>query len=156
MRSLRFGLAAIGAAAALAVAAVGLRPAQAADPAPVQKERLATMKAINQAMREIKVYSGKGDFAKVAASATQVAELTAKIPGLSPEGSNLGETRIKPEVWKNFAHYKELAEKGVSAAKVLVQAAGKKDRAATLKTFSDLANACTACHEPYRVPKKGD
>ena len=114
------------------------------------------MKSINQAMREIKVYSGKGDFAKVLPAAQKVAELTAKIPGLSPEGSGGGKTRIKPEVWKNFAHYKELAGKSVEATKVLAQAAGKKDRAATLKAFSGLANTCTACHEPYRVPKKGD
>ena len=155
MRGWRFGLGFLG-AVALAVSASGLCPARAADPAQVQKERLATMKAINQAMREIQGYSGKDDFAKVLPAAQKVAELTAKIPGLSPEGSGGGKTRIKPEVWKNFAHYKELSEKGVQEAKKLVQAAEKKDRAATLKAFSGLANTCTACHEPYRVPKKGD
>ena len=155
MRGWRFGLGLLG-AVALAVSAAALRPARAADPAQVQKERLATMKSINQAMREIKVYSGKGDFAKVLPAAQKVADLTAAIPGLSPEGSHTGKTRIKPEVWKNFGHYKELSGNSVQEAKKLIQAAGKKDRAAVLKAFSDLANSCTACHEPYRVPKKGD
>ena len=59
-------------------------------------------------------------------------------------------------MWKNFGHYKELSGNSVQEAKKLIQAAGKKDRAAVLKAFSDLANSCTACHEPYRVPKKGD
>lgn len=143
-------------AAVLAASAGGLLPAQAADLAKVQKERLDTMKAINQAMREIKVWSGKGDFAKVLPAATKVAELTARIPSLSPEGSNVGKTRIKPEVWKNFAHFKELTEKSVQEAHKVIQAAQKKDRPAVLKAFSGLANSCTACHEPYRVPKKED
>ena len=153
MRGWRVGL--MIAALILAVAE-GFLPARAADPAQVLKERLATMKAINQAMREIKVYSGKDDFAKVLPAAQKVADLTAAIPGLSPEGSHTGKTRIKPEVWKNFGHYKELSGNSVQEAKKLIQAAGKKDRAAVLKAFSDLANSCTACHEPYRVPKKGD
>ena len=153
MRGWRVGLMI---AALIVAAAEGFLPARAADPAQVLKERLATMKAINQAMREIKVYSGKGDFAKVLPAAQKVADLTAAIPGLSPEGSHTGKTRIKLEVWKNFGHYKELSGNSVQEAKKLIQAAGKKDRAAVLKAFSDLANSCTACHEPYRVPKKGD
>lgn len=155
MRGLRLGPGLLG-AAVLAASAWGLLPARAADPAEVQKERLDTMKAINQAMREIKVWSGKGDFAKVLPAATKVAELTAKIPCLSPEGSNVGKTRIKPEVWKNFAHFKELTEKSVQEARKVIQAAQKEDRPAVLKAFSKLANSCTACHEPYRVPKKED
>lgn len=142
-------------AAASFVLGAGL-PARGADPGQVQKERLDTMKAINQAMRELKVYTGKGDFPKVAAAAGRVAQLTAKIPALSPEGSAVGKTRIKPEVWKNFGHYKELAEKSVQAARALGQAAEKKDRAAVARSFTALGDSCKACHDPYRLPKKED
>lgn len=158
----RFGRALPGAAALLLLAAfpaTGISGAQGNDPkAPAQalKERLDTMKAINQAMREIKVWSGKGDFAQVIPPAAKVAGLVAKIPALSPEGSNVGKTRIKPEVWKNFGHYKELAGKTVQEARKLIQAAEAKDQPAVLKAFSDLANSCTRCHEPYRLPKKDE
>jgi cytochrome c556 len=158
MRGWRFRLA-ISGAAALFLIAGGFQAARGADPARMQKaqkERTETMKAINQAMREIKVYAGKGDFARVLPAARKVADLVAKIPALSPEGSNLGETRIKPEVWKDFARYKELTEKSVQEARELIQAAEKKDRPATLQAFSDLANSCKACHEPFRLPKKGN
>jgi len=130
--------------------------ARGADPAQAQKERLDTMKAINQAMRELKVYTGKGDFPQVLAAANRVAGLVAKIPSLSPEGSNVGKTRIKPEVWKNFGHYKELAETSVQAARALAGAAGKKDRAAVAKAFAALGDSCKTCHDPYRLPKKED
>jgi len=142
------------------LAAAGLSAAQQKagppDLAAVQKERAATMKAINYAMREIYVGSKKGEMAGVAKAAAEVADLVEKIPALSPEGSNLGETRIKPEVWKNFDHYEKLSAQAAQAARMLVQVAGGGDRAAVMKSFAALANSCNECHKPYRIPKDGD
>jgi len=147
---------ALAALAFLAAAGGWAAPADAApkDPAAIQKERSATMKSINKKMRALKVLATKGDLAEVVREAGAVAGLTARIPELSPKGSAVGKTRIKPEVWKNFDDYKSLAARSAEAARGLAAAAKGGDRAAVRASFSKLAKTCGACHKPYREKKK--
>ena len=113
------------------------------------------MKAINKKMRVLKVSIGKGQFDLAGATAASLAELIDKIPGLSPEGSAYGpKSRIKPQVWKKFAHYKDLSDRSADAARALVKIAKSQDRKKVMGSFLSLARSCSKCHKPYRKKKK--
>ncbi len=119
----------------------------------IQSERLRTMKTINKILIGVMVNVRRGNLSEVAKGAGTVTGLLAKIPSLSPEGSDIGETRIRPEVWENFDHYKELAQNAVAAAKKIGETAASGDRASTKSAFALLAGACSQCHNPYRKKK---
>ena len=126
-----------------------------APPAAIQKKRTATMKAINKNMRLLKVTIVKGQFDRAGGTAAMLAELIAKIPGLSPEGSAYGpKSRIKLEVWKKFAHYKDLSERSAEAARSLAKVAKSQDRNKVMRSFLSLARSCSKCHKPFRKKKK--
>ena len=120
----------------------------------VQRVRVRTMKSISRAMRRVKVYSKKENYARVASAAEEIALLSAAIPYLSPRGSAFGKTRIKAEVWRRFEDYTKIARASVQTARDLARAAKAKDKTAVLKTFSALSDSCTQCHRPYRKKKR--
>ena len=126
---------------------------QSAKLVEIQSERLRTMKTINKIMLGVMVNVRRGNLPEIVKAAGTVTGLLAKSPSLSPEGSDTGETRIRPEVWKNFGHYKELAQNAVTAAKKLEETAASGDRASTRSAFAFLAGACNQCHKPYRKKK---
>ena len=126
---------------------------QSAKLVAIQSERLWTMKTISKTLLGVMVNLRKGDLPEVAKAAGTVTGLLAKIPSLSPEGSDIGETRMKPEVWKNFDHYKELTQNAVTAAKKLEETAASGDQKSTKSAFAFLARACNQCHKPYRKKK---
>ncbi len=132
-------------------AAKGFAGGDPASPEEIQKKRTANMKTINKNMRQLKVSITKRQFDRIGATATAVAERVAKIPELSPEGSAHGpKSRIKPEVWKNFARYIDFAERSAEAARSLAKVAGSQDQKKVMGSFLALAKSCTKCHKPYR------
>jgi cytochrome c556 len=66
------------------------------------------------------------------------------------EGTDKGETRAKPEIWKESAKYKEAADKmQVEMGKLNVAAkAGNID--ALKAAFGPAAASCKACHDNFR------
>ena len=120
----------------------------------VQRVRVRTMKAISRAMRRVKVYSKKANYARVASAAEEIALLSAAIPYLSPKGSAFGKTRIKAEVWSRFEDYSKIARDSARIARDLARAAKAKDKTAVLKTFTALSESCAQCHKPYRKKKR--
>lgn len=67
------------------------------------------------------------------------------------EGTDKGETKAKPEIWKNKENFRQLSEKFVAEVGKLktASATGKLDdlKAAVNAT----AGACKACHDEYRA-----
>ena len=67
-----------------------------------------------------------------------------------PEGSDKGETRAKPEIWKDSAKFKEAADK-MQAELVKLSAAAKVGNVDALKTaFGPAASSCKNCHDNFR------
>ena len=67
-----------------------------------------------------------------------------------PEGSDKGETRAKPEIWKDSAKFKEAADK-MQAELVKLSAAAKVGNVDALKTaFGPAASTCKNCHDNFR------
>ena len=89
--------------------------------------------------------------AKVAAENTELVADLAKLPWPAfGEGTDKGDTRAKPEIWKESAKYKEAADKmQVEMGKLNVAAkAGNID--ALKAAFGPAAASCKACHDNFR------
>ena len=96
---------------------------------------------------------GKAPFdAKLAAENAEIVASMAKLPWAAfGEGTDLGETKAKPEIWKQNAKFKEAAEKfQTESAKLAVAAkSGKEDAFKT--AFSATAGTCKSCHDDFRA-----
>lgn len=96
--------------------------------------------------------SGRAPYdAKAAAENADIAAAMAKLPWAAfTEGSDKGETRAKPEIWKDSAKYKEAADK-MQAEMVKLSAAAKAGNVDALKTaFGPAAVTCKGCHDNFR------
>ena len=66
------------------------------------------------------------------------------------EGTDKGETRAKPEIWKESAKFREAADKN-QAEMVKLVAAAKTGSLDNLKAaFGSAAPTCKACHDNFR------
>lgn len=89
--------------------------------------------------------------AKVAADNAAVLEVVSKLPWAAfGEGTDKGDTRAKPEIWKDAAKFKEATDKlNTEMAKLI--AAAKSGKADDLKAaFPAAAGSCKNCHDNFR------
>lgn len=97
--------------------------------------------------------SGKAPFdAKAAADNAAIVESLSKLPWTAfGEGTDKGETKAKPEIWKESAKFKEGADK-MMAEVAKLNTAAKAGSLDTLKTaFGAAAETCKGCHDSYRA-----
>lgn len=89
--------------------------------------------------------------AKVAAENIELVADLAKLPWPAfGEGTDKGETRAKPEIWKESAKFKELSDK-FQAETVKLQAAGKTGNLDAIKVaFGATGASCKACHDNFQ------
>lgn len=89
--------------------------------------------------------------AKAAADNADVVATLSKLPWAAfGEGTDKGETRAKPEIWKEAAKYKEAADK-MQAEIVKLNTAAKAGNIDALKVaFGPAAASCKACHDNFR------
>jgi cytochrome c556 len=60
-------------------------------------------------------------------------------------------TKAKPEIWKEFAKFKEAQGKLQGETAKLVAAARSGDKAALQAAFGGVGGACKSCHDTYRA-----
>ncbi|MEN9625460.1 MAG: hypothetical protein RJB17_2255 [Pseudomonadota bacterium] len=89
--------------------------------------------------------------AKVAADNAELVTTMSKLPWAAfGEGTDKGETRAKPEIWKESAKYKEAADK-MQAEMAKLNMAAKAGNVEALKVaFGPAAASCKACHDNFR------
>ena len=89
--------------------------------------------------------------AKAAADNAAVVEVMSKLHWAAfTEGSDKGETRAKPEIWKDSAKYKEAADK-MQAELSKVAVAAKAGNVDALKAaFGPASATCKGCHDTFR------
>lgn len=143
----------------MAAVALTAMPAQlsAQDPAAIIKERQETMKKIGGHMKAINdfVEAGNGSAEDVSARATEIAQLSEKIPGLFPSGTSLddgvGKTGAKPIIWSDWAGFEAAAKKMGAEAGALADAASGGDRTVIGTQFAALGKTgCGGCHQTFR------
>lgn len=136
-------------------AAVMTLPAQAqfAKPEDAVKYRKASLTVIGTHFSRVgAMANGRVPFdAKVAAENADLVAALSKQPWTAfGEGTDKGETRAKPEIWKDAAKFKEAADK-FQAEALKLQAAAKTGNLDAIKTaFGPAGASCKACHDNFR------
>lgn len=89
--------------------------------------------------------------AKVASENADVVLTLSKLPWAAfGEGADKGETRAKPEIWKESAKFKDAGDK-MQAEIVKLNVAAKAGNLDALKAaFGPAAASCKACHDNFR------
>ena len=145
---------AMGCAGALILAGVCL-PAQAqfAKPEDAIKYRKASFTVMAAHFGRLgAMANGRAPYdAKSAADNADVVATLSKLPWAAfGEGTDKGDTRAKPEIWKEAAKYKEAADK-MQAEIVKLNTAAKAGNIDALKVaFGPAAASCKACHDNFR------
>ena len=141
-------------ASALLMLAMGL-PAQAqfAKPEDAIKYRKASFNVMAAHFGRLgAMANGRVPYdAKAAAYNADVVATLSKLPWAAfGEGTDKGDTRAKPEIWKEAAKYKEAADK-MQAEIVKLNTAAKAGNIDALKAaFGPTAASCKACHDNFR------
>ena len=141
----------------LAAAAITLAvpaSAQFAKPEDAVKYRKSALFVMQQNFSRVAAMAaGKAPFdAKVAAESAAVAEFASKLPWAAfGEGTDKGETKALPEIWKEQAKFKEYAEK-MQAEMSKLNAAAKTGSLDNIKVaVTATSGACKTCHDAYRA-----
>ena len=156
----RFSLAGTAAVLAIAVAVgSGLAPSGAATPGETVKLRQETMKQLGGHMKAIKTFleTGEGSAADVAARASEIGDIAARIPTLFPKGTGMNDVAdpksgAKPEIWLEWDKFTAAAKKLTGKADALKGAALENgEREMIAAAFEDMGeDGCGSCHKPYR------
>lgn len=139
--------------AATAMAAALPAAAQFAKPEDAYKYRSSVMTLQGAHMGRInaQLRSEKPDTQVIANNAAVLDTVNRLFFTAFPEGSDgIGNSRAKPEVWKQPAKFKELAERLNGEVAKLNAAAKSGDVAATRSAFQSTAQTCKACHDDFR------
>ena len=141
-------------ASALLLLAMGL-PAQAqfAKPEDAIKYRKASFTVMAAHFGRLgAMANGRAPYdAKAAADNADVVATLAKLPWAAfGEGTDKGDTRAKPEIWKEAAKYKEAADKMQAEIGKLNVAAKAGNVEALKAAFGPAAASCKACHDNFR------
>lgn len=126
--------------------------ANAEEPENYIKYRQAMMKAIGGHMgASTQIVRGKvspeGDLAM---HAKTLAELSAKLTRLFPEGSDFGETKAKAEIWDNWDKFEQAAAEAKKATAEFANAVAGGDAAQISAAHKEVGKACKGCHEDFR------
>jgi cytochrome c556 len=96
--------------------------------------------------------SGRAPYdAKAAADNAEIVATLSKLPWAAfGEGTDKGETRAKPEIWKESAKFKEASDKMQADIAKLTVAAKAGNLDALKAAFGPAAASCKACHDNFR------
>ena len=143
---------------AIGVAMVLTIGAQAAGPddgAAAFTKREDTMKRMGRALYGTigRVTRGKAEPGPdTVAAAETVTSLATTLASLFPPGSDVGESRIKPEIFAAKPRVDTLVQGVQAAAERLAPAAKSGDKAAIANAYQAVNDACEACHRDFRKP----
>ena len=90
--------------------------------------------------------------AKTAADNIAIAESMSHLPWAAfTEGSDLGDTKAKPEIWSDNAKFKAAADKMQGEMAKLAAAAKTGNLDAIKAAFGPTGASCKACHDNFRA-----
>jgi cytochrome c556 len=120
------------------------------------EHRVDTMKRMGRALYTTigRVVRGKAELdAQTVAAADSIVTLAATIETLFPPGSNVGDSRAKPEIFAAGARIPRLVAGVRIAADGLAAAAKAGDKATLASAAKTLDESCEACHRDFRKPE---
>ena len=154
-RSWKYAL--LGSAVAIMVGVTGVEAAD--DPANAIAYRQKVMKAMDTHLGAIvsitKIEGGQGTH--IAAHARSIHSLSLMLPDIFPPGSDVGETRAKPEIWQDTAKFEAAIEAFQTDSAWFARTADPSSRIG-LGFFGmalrKVGEACDGCHKLFRKPKQ--
>ena len=127
---------------------IGLSQAQT-DPI---KSRQTLYKANGEAMKAIKgAVDANGPAAAVVPEAGKLVNTFKNVTAHYPAGSDKGETKASPDIWKDMTDFLNLNSAALAAANKLEAGAKGGDIKVVAADFGDMGKACGACHNKYRL-----
>lgn len=118
-------------------------------------ERRALMRQQVESFRAIApVVRSSGDPRSVQQQAEAVLATARRKMTLFPPGSDRDDDRARPEIWTDRATFDRDGQALIDAATALSAAASAGDRAAFAAAFQATSNACSACHDRFRLPQR--
>jgi cytochrome c556 len=87
---------------------------------------------------------------QLAAHAEAIHALSASIPEMFP-APDKARSAARPELWTHFDEFKTLSAKLERESAALAQFAAKRDWKAFDAQFANVAKACEACHDKFRI-----
>lgn len=143
-------LAVLATATAVLVGGVGIGLSQAqGDPIAARKD---LYKANGGAMRAIKAaVDAKGPATAVVPEAAKLVNTFSKVTAHYPAGSDKGDTKASPEIWKNMTEFLNLNSAALAAANKLEADAKGGDMTKVAADFGEMGKACGACHDKFRL-----
>ncbi len=121
----------------------------------IVKERMDAMEAMGREVKEIgRHIEANRNLADIGPRAAHIQALGDKLTSLFPAGSLQQPTDAKPEIWQNWDRFQAHAKTLHDAIGALQTAAAAGDPKALADRFTDLAHACSGCHEEFRQKKK--
>jgi cytochrome c556 len=91
-----------------------------------------------------------GDMDIISKEANRIADWAKVIPDYFPVGSDMGDTKARPEIWENWADFTVRAEANHDAAVTLADLAAAGDTDALPMAMKALSDTCGACHKLYK------
>ena len=85
-------------------------------------------------------------------AAETVTALAGTLANLFPAGSDVGESRIKPEIFSAKPRVDALVQGVQAAAERLIPATKSGDKAMIAGAYQTVNDACEACHRDFRKP----
>jgi len=137
-----------------ALGASGMASAQFAKPEDAIKYRKNALFVMQQHYARVgAMAAGRVPFdAKVAADNAAVAEFMAKLPWAGfGEGTDKGDTKAKPEIWKEQAKFKDKAEKMMAEMSKLAAATKTGNLDSVKSAFQATSGSCKSCHDDFRA-----
>ena len=132
----------------------GLAAAQFAKPDDAIKYRKNALFVMQQHYARVgAMAAGRVPFdAKVAADNAAIAESMSRLPWAAfGEGTDKGETKAKPEIWKEQAKFKAASEKMQAEMSKLAAAAKTGNLDSVKAAFQATSGSCKACHDDFRA-----
>lgn len=131
-----------------------LAQAQFAKPEDAVHYRQSAFDLIGNHMGRIngQLKSGSPNLAQVQSSAALI-ETLSKLPfeAFTPDSDMVASSKTKPELWKDTAKVKQLADKMQAEVAKLVVVSKTGDVKAIQTQFGAVGQSCKACHDDYRM-----
>lgn len=155
-RKFRLAGSIIGLALAAAIVAAAGGAGAADDPANVIKYRRIVMGSMSNHISAIAgIVKGKVSYAShIAAHARAMHAMSNLLLDIFPEGSDIGKTRAKPEIWSQRAKFEDAVAAFRSESGKLALIADSGDMAAIGAQLKVVGKTCGGCHKPFRKKKK--
>lgn len=141
----------------LAVSLFAASAAQAAgDPVDAFQYRLKIMSSLSAHIGSIAdVLKGKVAYTDhIVGHARALQAAGRMLEDVFPPGSDVGETRSKPEIWQQPEKFKAAMQAFQTATDGLVAAAESGDMGAIGNALGPVGKGCGGCHKPFRKPKE--